>query len=236
MPDIEELRLRTGQLVTEDWYDLLVDYLEELGYGGVITTYGYVMKDLIPALDLCIKLGIPIRRFLEVHAGYGYFSSAVWVDGKAVLKDGDPITVEDLGSSAATKITTAVDNAKATGYVQPLHADLLAIIMKLQPVLSGYKVAYSAPDMGDVFASDLTALYAGRFRAKMEAQNNVYGYLKFTQVGQVTAITAALNAGAVIPTYAWHEFDFTCLVGDKLNVRITPATTLTIVVYNIPNA
>jgi len=224
MPDIEELRLRTGQLVTEDWYDLLVDYLEELGYGGVITTYGYVMKDLVPLLDLCIKLGIPIRRFLEVHAGYGYFSSAVWVNGKPVLKDGDPITVEDIGSAAQTKITSAIDGSQVTKASQ------------LTPALSGYKINYDAPDMGDCFSPDLVASCAGRFRFKFVAGYNVYSYVNFTHVGQATAILAALNAGAIIPVGAWHEFDFTCLVGDKMNFRITPSTTLTIVVYNIPNA
>lgn len=236
MPDIEELRLRTGQLVTEDWYDLLVDYLEELGYGGVITAYGYVMKDLIPALDLCIKLGIPIRRFLEVHAGYGYFSSAVWIQGKAVLKDGDPITVEDIGTAARQKITDAFDYSKVTTYTQQIHPDLLLLIQKLQPIRSGYSLNYSAPDMKDCFASDLIAVYDGRFRFKFVAGYNVYAYIKHTVAGQATAVVAALNAGAVIPIGCWHEFDFTVNKNDSANFRITPSTTVSVIVYNIGNA
>jgi len=224
MPTLEELRLRTGQLVTEDWYDSLVDYLEQLGYGGVISLYGYVVKDLVPIVDLLLNLGIPLRRWLEVHVGYGYFAYNAWIQGKQVLKDGDPITVEDLGTSAQTKITSAIDGSQ------------VAKAYQLKPVQLGYAISYSAPDMGDCFASDLIALYDGRFRFKFEAQNNIYAYLKFTHVGQASAIIAALNAGSPIPLTAWHEFDFTSLVGDKVNFRITPNATLTVIVYNIPNA
>jgi len=236
MPDIEELRLRTGQLVTEDWYDALVDYLEELGYGQIISTYGYVMGDLIPAVDLLFKLGIPIRRFLESHVGYGYFSGGLWVAGKPVLKDEDPITVSDIGATARQKITDAFDYAKITTYTQQLHPDLLLLIQKLQPIRSGYTLNYSAPDMADCFASDLVALYDGRFRFKFVAGYNVYSYVKHTVAGQATAIVAALNAGAIIPVGCWHEFDFTVNKNDSVNFRITPSTTVTIIVYNIGNA
>jgi len=235
MPDTESLRLRTGQLVTEDWYDALVDFLEQLGYGGVISAYGYVVGDLVPIQDLLLNLGIPLKRFKELWAGYGYFSYDLFVQGMRVIKDGDPITVDDLGSSAVTKITTAVDNSKMTGYTQQLHPDLVALLGAFKPVELGHAINLAAGDMTDCFGSDLTALYDGRFRFQFVVAYNVYAYVAHTHTGQATQIVAALNAGAIIPVGAWHEFDFTCLIGDKANFRITPSTTLSIVVYNIPN-
>jgi len=236
MPTLDQLRLRTGQLVTEDWYDALVDYLEQLGYGGVISAYGYVVGDLVPIVDMLLNLGIPLRNFLAVHAGYGYFKGQVWIDGKPVIKDGDPVTVSDLGTAARDKVTDAINAAYQTGYTAPLHGDLLTLIGKLQPVQSGYKINYSAPDMGDIFSPDLTMLYDGRARFKFVADYNVYAYIKHRHVGQATTIVAALNAGAVIPVGTWHEFDFTTLKNDLVNARITPATTVTVIVYNIANA
>jgi len=224
MPDISELRLRTGQLVTEDWYDALVDFLELLGYGGAISAYGYVTKDLVAIQDLLINLGIPLRRFKELWAGYGYFSYDLFVQGMRVIKDGDPITVSDLGTSAVTKITSAVDGSTVVKGSQ------------LRPALSGYKINYSAPDMGDIFSPALTMLLDGRARFKFVVSYNVYAYTKHRLVGQATDVIASLNAGAIIPVGAWHEFDFTVLQNDQVNARITPATTISIIVYNIPNA
>jgi len=244
MPTIEDLRLITGQLVTEDWYDLLVDYLEQLSYGGVISVYGYVVADLIPIADLLINLGIPLKQFLAVHAGYGYFSGGVWVDGHPVIKDGDPITVSDLGTSAVTKITQAVDASgyistylpRISGYEAPLHPDLLNLLGALKPVLLGYQISYSAPDNADCFGSDLVALYDGRFRFKFVANAYVYAYAKHQPLVAGSAIIAALNSGAQIPTATWNELDLTSMIGDKANFRITPSTTLSILIYNIPNA
>jgi hypothetical protein len=110
------------------------------------------------------------------------------------------------------------------------------IIQKLQPVLSGYKVAFAASNMTDIFSPALTVLLDGRARFKFVVSYNVYAYIKHRLVGQATDVLAALNAGAIIPVGAWHEFDFTVFKNDQVNAQITPATTISIIVYNIPNA
>lgn len=69
MPDIESLRLKTGQVVTEDWYDSLVDTLNWLAYGGAVSVYGVVTKDLVPAFDLELSLGTAVKRFKAAYAG-----------------------------------------------------------------------------------------------------------------------------------------------------------------------
>ena len=236
MPMLDELRLRTGQLVTEDWYDELVDYLEQIGYGGIISAYGYIVGDLIPIADLLLNLGIPLKRIKEIHAGYVYASGNMWIDGHVVIKDGDPVSVSDLGADAQDKIRQAVNSAYVSGYTAPLHPDLLSVIGALRPVLSGYKESYSAPSMGDCFAADLVATMDGRFRFKFVANAYVYAYAKHQPLGFGSAIVAALNLGSQIPTATWNEFDLTAMTGDKANFRITPSTTLTILIYNIGNA
>jgi len=271
MPTLDELRLKTGQLITEDWFDKLVDFLEEVGYGGVITVYGYVSKDLVPVEDLLINLGIPLKNFKELHVGYGYFKYDAWIEGKKILKDGDPITVEDLGSPAQTKITTAIDNSTQLAGIKgdTAHLDINisafrdAITGKLDVIASKQDQSYSkltdidnhllgqsfifkpilldkvinqiAPDMADIFPTDLIVPYAGRIRFKFMAGYEIYAYVKHRPSGTTTDLIAMLNAGASIPPACWHEFDFTVMNNDKINFRITPSTTISLFIYNIPN-
>jgi hypothetical protein len=224
MPCLEELRLKTGQLVTEDWYDDLADILCELGYGGIISLYGYVQQDLIPVQDLLINLGIPLKRFKELHAGWGFFEYYVYVNNKLVLTDGDCITIGDIGATAQTKITTSIDNStlvKASAFV---------------PTMIGKAWDDSATAMADIFTPDLTALADGRLRVKMKIDYTSYGYIKFKHNTEATDVLGMLNAGVAIPAGCWHEFDFTCEEDDTANVQIDHSTTVTIIVYNIPNA
>lgn len=76
--DIEELYLPTGRVITEEWYDKLVEVLHEFKdeIDGVtpVISYGYVRGDLIPDSDLALNLGLETMRFKEVHGGWGYFT------------------------------------------------------------------------------------------------------------------------------------------------------------------
>ena len=80
-------------LFAEDW-NLLVESVDELYY--MLQTRvqalvgGYVVSDLNPLVDSLYSLGSRNLRFLNVYA------RNVFVDDKPVLKDGDPIYVEDL--------------------------------------------------------------------------------------------------------------------------------------------
>jgi len=78
MPTYEQLRLRTGEPIVEEWFDRLVDALVELRERGAVTYGGYVRRSLIPVLDLALNLGVSLRRFWQVHALYGYLSYAVF--------------------------------------------------------------------------------------------------------------------------------------------------------------
>ena len=60
----------------------------------------------------------------EVHARAGYFSEQLLVQGRPVLKDGDPITVQQFHDTAISQITEAIDKSKATQLLETV-AELL---------------------------------------------------------------------------------------------------------------
>jgi len=68
-------------------------------------------SDIIPDADAQRNLGSQDKAWNTVNAHTGNFLDSLFVQGKPVLKDGDPITVADLGDSAVSKITQAVNNA-----------------------------------------------------------------------------------------------------------------------------
>jgi len=78
MPTYEQLRLKTGMPITEEWFDKLVDALTALRERGAVTYNGYILRSLIPAIDLALNLGINIYRLLQVHALYAYLSYVVF--------------------------------------------------------------------------------------------------------------------------------------------------------------
>ena len=66
----------------------------------------------------------------EIHARAGYFSDQLLVQGRPVLKDGDPITVQQFHDTAVGQITDAIDRSRATQLLEKL-AELLD---ELKPV------------------------------------------------------------------------------------------------------
>jgi len=47
----------------------------------------------------------------NINAHSGTFSGSLYVQGRAVLRDGDPITVSDFGDTAVGQITQAIDQS-----------------------------------------------------------------------------------------------------------------------------
>jgi len=100
--DWGELRWRPGELVTDTKLNKIVEATREAYELG--------------------KRGDPDSPYMELHAGTGYFSENVYVQGRPVIKDGDPITVADLGNEAKSKITEAINQAQVTQELQPAWA------------------------------------------------------------------------------------------------------------------
>jgi len=69
MPTLEHLKVKPGWIIRSRTWNAIVDELQEVVEGRIPYIYAY----------------------------YGYFAYGLWVAGKAVLKDGDPIIIaEDL--------------------------------------------------------------------------------------------------------------------------------------------
>jgi len=266
MPSLEELYLKTGQIITEDWFKFHYELHKSQIHESAVDFYGYIHKDLIPDTDLFFNIGTPLARIKEIHAGYGYFN-ALYKDGRVVLADGDPIYISDIYPEAREKITQAIDYSKLYEYTKYIHSDLLNIIGKLdvpvseikerldriydyvtkidsqlleligefRPSLLAYQINYHAPELVDIFPDDILINSDGRVRVKILMSNSGYAYLKWTPSGTNTPVLGLLNAGDIIPANAWHEFDFTVMKNDKVNVRVSPSTNVTVFLYNIPN-
>jgi len=100
-----------GRVIRSTWGAGVVEALDFL-YQRLAPFYeGYMSGSIIPDTDLLYLIGNPDARIKEVHAGYGYFTYEVTVDGKPVIKDGDPINIYDIFEPAKEKIIQAIDLA-----------------------------------------------------------------------------------------------------------------------------
>jgi len=269
MPTLEErinkLYLKTGDVITEEWYGDLTSLLKDLSAQSAVDYAGYVHRHLIPEIDLAFRLGIEDRRFLSLHAGYGYFAYEVhasdvkadygcfthdvsasnvkadygyfncdaYIQGKRILKDGDPIYVADLYTPAREKITHAIDYAYITDYLATIKSDVEALLALKKFELLGIQVDYQAPALAKVFDPDLEAKIDGKVRLKIASEYESYGYLTWLPSGLAQEVEALLNLGEPLKPKAWHEFDFTVKQGDKVNVKFYPGSRVTVAVYNL---
>lgn len=224
MPMFNHLKVKPGQVIRASWANDLVDAIQSVAEKGAVDYYGYVHKDLIPERDLALNLGMDDLRFKEVHAGEGHFSKDLTLQGKRVLKDDDPVHIASFYDYAATQIKDEIINALAELGIPP------------KPIRVAVKVAYYAPAMADVFDPDLVMNYDGRARFKLTSYQDFYAYIKHIPSGFTDEIVSALNAANAMSSNAWYEFDFTVNKDDKVNVRVYPSTTVTVIVYNIPQA
>ncbi len=112
----EHLRVKPGMRITSAWGNAIVDAIEK-AYGFGVTSVKYedlarLGYDIVPDADNLRDLGSEERAWAEVHAHRGVFREEVLVQGRPVIKDGDPITVQYIGEPAREAITRAIDEAR----------------------------------------------------------------------------------------------------------------------------
>lgn len=230
----ESLRLEAGDVILEDWYIDLVTYLEAIEKGGAVDYVGYIHSNIIPDKDALYNIGLQDRRMKNIYsvsvnadnvnASVGNFTTNVYVQGKRVLKDEDPIHLASFYDYAKSQIVQAITDA------------LLNLGIPPTPHLLGYKINYLAPEMADIFDSNLIALFDGKVRIKIVGDRDFYAYMKFKPNVAPVEILAWLNDGRPINAYTWKELDFTVNKNDEINVKVAPSTRITILIYNIPEA
>ena len=127
-------------LYPEEW-NLVVDGLDLLKHYADeslrISSLTSLPSDIIPDQDNVRRLGDPSRSWSEVNAYYGYFREEVYVKGRKVIKDQDPIFIADIYEEARTKITYAVNESK----VGDIYLKILDIVGKLDVRISEVKAS-----------------------------------------------------------------------------------------------
>jgi hypothetical protein len=96
----------TERLTSREW-NAVVDSLNDL-YGFLTTGTQDIYVD-------------------EVYGRAGYFNEQVYVQGKPVIKDGDPISIYQFYETAKSQITEAIDKSKATATLDQIYGNLLTI-------------------------------------------------------------------------------------------------------------
>ena len=144
-------KLKPKERLPSLWFAIAVDALDEL-YGNVrnIQTRGTAES--------------PWDYF---YGYYGFFDQNLFVQGKPVIKDGDPVSVYDLGTPAQEKITQSIDNALITQYTRESR-DVLTKVSIDQYGRVGIKIAepidmYGRVEVGGSVLQDiLNTLATGR--------------------------------------------------------------------------
>jgi len=230
---IEQLRLDFGDWVGPEWYDGLCDLLHDITQRGAVDYEGYVHKNLIPDADMVLNLGSESQKFKQVHAGYGYFSENVFVQGKRVLKDEDPIYLAGLFDEAKADVTEAINDSYVYQKLADIEESVLNILASIKPNLIAKTINYDAPALADIFSPDVEITKDGRIKIKMVASYDVYTYLKLVPKDEAEAVIALLNMGDLMKKDTWYEFETTVISGDKVNVRVFPGSRVTIFIYNV---
>ena len=70
----------------------------------------------------------------EVYGRAGYFSEQLLVQGRPVLKDGDPITVQQFHDTAVGQMTEAIDRSRATELLETYAPKLAELLEEFKPV------------------------------------------------------------------------------------------------------
>jgi len=113
------------------------DWLKPKPATRITTAWGTSLVDVLNSLYGWLTSGQQDINVDELFANYGYFNWNLFVQGKPVIKDGDPISIYDIFGYAQGKITAAIDLAKVTGIadlIRQYTGYLPSIWTKLSPV------------------------------------------------------------------------------------------------------
>jgi hypothetical protein len=113
------------------------DWLKPKPATRITTAWGTALIDALNLLYGWLTSGQQDINVDEVFANYGYINWNLFVQGKPVIKDGDPITLYDIFDYAQSKITAAIDLAQVTSLadlIRQYTGYLPSIWSKLSPV------------------------------------------------------------------------------------------------------
>jgi len=171
----ENLKVKPLQRASSTWANALVDAIEQC----------YWLS----------KRGDPDTPFEELYGYYGYFFDNVFVQGKPVIKDGDPINIYDISDYVKTKISQSIDQTATaqnistiTQYSQNL-SKLVSIEQYVREVREkvvqlridqygnvGVVIAQPLDEYGRIPVSVEDAFRPVSVKGSLSASDNIYGF------------------------------------------------------------
>ena len=121
MGKYDRLYVKPFTRATSAWANAVVSALNELDER--ISEVGepfdpeHLTENIIPEYDLALDIGDPTHRFYAYYGYYGFFDGDLYVQGKRVIKDEDPVNIYDIFQPAQDKIGQAVADALSKGIV-----------------------------------------------------------------------------------------------------------------------
>jgi len=178
----EHLKVRPGQRATSAWANTLIDILEML--------YGLGRR------------GEPDNPFHELYGYYGYFFYDLYVQGRRVIKDGDPINLYDIFEPAKQKITQAIENSVLTQYMGDVREKIVKISVDEYGNI-GVRIAEPLDEYGNIRTAPYTPLLRSIIREELKTPVTVFVENTLDQdvtvrvkANRVESTTGALNVGA----------------------------------------
>ncbi|PNV81835.1 MAG: hypothetical protein C0179_00675 [Fervidicoccus sp.] len=168
---------------------------------------------LVDAIELAYNLGRrgdPDYPFSQLYGYYGFFDQALFVQGRPVIKDGDPISLYDIFSYAQQKITSAIDSARITS-----TSDLIRLYTQESRDILGalYEKTPSKADVLEAIETSITSMYIREVRDKLVAiavdeygnvgiriaePLDVYGRVKATISGSEITVPVTIQGSAIM--------------------------------------
>jgi hypothetical protein len=128
----ESLKVVPKQRITSMWANSLVDAIEQVYWLG--------------------RRGDPDVPFTVFYGGSGFFSDSLFVQGKPVIKDGDPINLYDIFSYAQQKIVSAIDSSITATYIREIRDKI--VVMSIDTYGNvGIRIAEPLDEYGRVKAT-----------------------------------------------------------------------------------
>lgn len=151
----ESLAWRTGERLSSSKLNAMVDALEQIYWLGIRGT-----------------LNVP---FDYLYGYYGYFFNDLLVQGKPVIKDGDPVNIYDLFEPAKQKITQAIDGSLLTQYMSGTSNKVVRIRMDAYGNI-GVIISSPLDEYGRLPVSIEDAFKPVSIKGSVSSANNTNGY------------------------------------------------------------
>jgi len=173
------------------------DHLKPRPAARIATAWGAAMVDALNELHGWLTSGERDINVSKVAAKSGEFAESLTLQGKAVLKDGDPIYVADLYDAAVGKVTAAIDAAKATAALDEVRAhtaslpDIEGWLSKVRLLATGdVGVALYADNVGLATESTLSAV-----SSTVSSINSKLASIAVDEAGRVAAAVEVDDVG-----------------------------------------